>query len=325
MRYGINSDMAHSDNHAGIDPGMLEFYKALSAKTPPGAESWPLDKQRSEWDALCKEFRVARPDIIDVADVIANGVPVRIFRRKDLPLAPGVIYAHGGGWVLGSCETHDDMCAEMAAGSRCTVVLMDYRRAPEHPHPAQLEDSLKVWRWMMGEGAKHGIDRHHIIASGDSAGGQMSVALALTLREMNLPQVKAMVLIYPVLGANMNTASYVRNANAPCLTRDEMAFYLRSFLGPAGHANWHDEKAVPNLAADLSGLPPAYITVASHDPLHDDGVLFFNKLKAAGVPCELREEPVLAHSYMRARNHSTPARDGFAAIVAATEKLAHGA
>jgi acetyl esterase len=321
IRYGNRMHMAPDSDHTGMDPGMLEFYKVLSARTPPGSESWPLDRQRAEWDALCKEFRVARPDSIEVTDISANGVPVRIFRRKDMPLAPGILYSHGGGWVLGSCETHDDICAEIAAGARCTVILMDYRLAPEHPHPAQLEDSLKVWRWMLAEGSLHGIDRHHIVAAGDSAGGQMSVALALTLREMNLPQLKAMVLIYPVLGTNMRTPSYVRNANAPCLSRAEMAFYLQSFLGPEGHPNWRDEKAVPQLAADLAGLPPAFITVAGHDPLHDDGALFCNRLKAAGVPCDLREEPLLAHSYMRARHHSPVAMEGFRAILAALREL----
>jgi acetyl esterase len=311
-----------SDPHANLDPGMLAFYKALAEKTPAGSENWPLEKQRVEWDAVCREFRAPRPTSIEVVDTAANGVPVRIFKPQGVTKAPGVIYSHGGGWVLGSCETHDDVCAEMALGAKCVVVLMDYRLAPEYPHPAQLEDTLKVWRWMLGEGKTHGIDRSRIIAAGDSAGGQMSVALALTLREMGLPQVNAMVLIYPVLGADMNTPSYQRNANAPCLNRDEMAFYLRSFLGPDDHPNWRDEKAVPNLANDLTSLPPAYITAAAHDPLHDDGVIFFNKLKQAGVPAEIREEPLLAHSYMRARNHSQPAREGFDAIVAAIRRFA---
>ncbi len=311
-------------SHPEIDPGMMTFYKALVAKTPAGSEKWPLDRQRREWDALCKVFRAPRPDSVDVQDVIANGVAIRLFKPMDTNNLAGVIYSHGGGWVLGSCETHDDMCAEMAASAGCAVALMDYRLAPEHPHPAQLEDTLKVWRWIADNGSEFGIDRSRIIAAGDSAGGQMSVALALTLREMGLPQVAAMVLIYPVLGANLNTPSYIRNAQAPCLTRDEMAFYLRSFLGPEGHANWSDDKAVPLLAADLAGLPPAAISVAGHDPLHDDGVLFHQKLLAAGVPSELRAEPALAHSYMRARNHSAVARQGFDWIVSVLRRFSHG-
>jgi acetyl esterase len=122
----------------------------------------------------------------------------------------------------------------------------------------------------------------------------------------------------------MNTPSYLRNANAPCLTRDEMRFYLESFLGPEGSPAWRDAKAAPNLAGDVSYLPPSYITVAAHDPLRDDGVIFADKLRQAGVPVALREEAVLAHSYMRARHHSAPAMEGFKAIARAVKALAEG-
>ncbi len=308
-----------------IDSGMLAFIQALAAKAPPGSQDWPLDKQRREWDLLCREFRAPRPSTIEATDLVANGVQVRLFRPKGTDKLPGVIYAHGGGWVLGSCETHDDMCAEMADGANCVVALMDYRLAPEHPYPAQLEDSLKVWRWMLGEGVNQGIDRTRIIAAGDSCGGQMSAALALTLREMGLPQVAGMLLIYPGLGADHTTPSYVRNANAQSLTRAEMMFYLTSFLGQEGGSAWNDEKALPNLAADLSGMPPTFITVAAHDPLYDDGMIFARKLRAAGVVCGVREEPALGHSYMRARHHSAVAMEGFQAIVSALKALAHGA
>ncbi len=306
-----------------IDPGMLSFYKSLTAKTPPGAETWPLDKQRAAWNALCQEFRAPRPADIVAEDIICNGVPVRLFRPKQGNVFVPVIYGHGGGWVLGGPETHDDMCAEMASGAKVAVLLMDYRLAPENPFPAPLEDSLKVWRWVHEQGARYKLEASRIIAAGDSAGGQMSVALALALRELHLAQLIGMVLIYPGLGGNMNTPSYIRNANAPCLTRDEMRFYLEAGLGPQGSPSWHNEKALPNLVQDVSGLPPAFITVAEHDPLCDDGVIFHEKLKAGGIPSTLRREPELAHSYMRARHHSKPAMEGFKAIVEALRAMAH--
>ena len=307
-----------------LDPGMLAFSKTLSTQTPPGSEHWPLDQQRSTWNKVCAAFRAPRPATITVTDRVANGVPCRIFKPQTHSLRPGILYSHGGGWVLGGPDTHDDICAEMAEGADCVVVLTDYRLAPEHRHPAQLEDTLKVWRWMREQGAGNGINPDHIIAAGDSAGGQMSVALALTLRDLGLPQVQAMALLYPVLGANMDTPSYIRNANAPCLTRDDMRYYLTSFLGPEDGANWQDEKAVPLMAQSVEGLPPAYITVAGHDPLHDDGMMFHARLLAAGVASELRDEPALAHSYMRARHHSAVAMAGFQAIVAALRGFAEG-
>jgi acetyl esterase len=312
-----------ADPVGNIDPGMLGFYKALTEKTPAGSEHWPLDKQRDAWNALCASFRAPYPAGIAASDLSCNGVPCRLLRPKGNGLWPAVIYGHGGGWVLGGPETHSDMCAELADQAQCAVLLIDYRLAPEHPYPAQLEDSLKVWRWLREKGAQHGLDASRIIAAGDSAGGQMSVALALALRELGLDPLRAMILIYPVLGANMETGSYVRNANAPCLTRAEMKFYLESFLGPPGSPAWNDEKAVPLLARSLAGLPPAYITVAEHDPLHDDGVQFHERLLAEGIASTLRREPLLAHSYMRARHHSAPAMAGFQAIAAALMAFAN--
>jgi acetyl esterase len=312
--------MASTDRN--IDPGMLAFYNALSAKTPAGSEHWPLDRQRREWNALCAEFRAPYPETISVEDILANGVPCRLFKPMQGGPFATVIYGHGGGWVLGGPETHSDMCAEMADGAGCAVLLVDYRLAPEHPYPAQLEDSLKVWRFVREQGVSLGLDPTRIIAAGDSAGGQMSVALALSLRDLGLAPLQGMALIYPVLGANTETTSYVRNADAPCLTRGEMQFYLESFLGTPGSPAWSDEKAVPLLARTLEGLPPAFITVAEHDPLYDDGVQFHERLVAAGIPSTLRREPLLAHSYMRARHHSAPAMESFLAIVSALKAFA---
>ncbi|HRX35016.1 MAG TPA: alpha/beta hydrolase [Aestuariivirga sp.] len=306
-----------------VDQGMLSFYKELSKLAPAESAHWPLPAQRKGWDDACRLFRAKRPDRLLVEDLNVDGVHVRVFRPPGEAPKPGVIYFHGGGWVLGSCETHDDMCAEMADEADCVVVLVDYRLAPEHPHPAQLEDSLKVLDWMRTSGRALGIDPDRIMGAGDSAGGQMTAGLAMALRDCLQPQLRGMVLIYPVLGADTDTRSYIGNADAPCLTREEMIFYLDSFLGPRGNPNWTDPKSVPNLAIDLSGLPPAYITVAAHDPLCDDGKIFHDKLKAAGIPAAIREEAALCHSYMRARHHSAPAMDGFKAIVSAIRHLAH--
>src|SRR3954451_23514132 len=151
---------------AAIDPGMLQFYEALKTKTPPESVDWPLPLQRRAWDELCSDFRSPRPQGVTSEDLEIDGVHVRLFRRPDQPPKPGVIYFHGGGWVLGSCETHDDMCAEITAQADVVPVLVDYRLAPEHPHPAQFEDSQKVLAWMRSEGAAAGIDPDRIVGAG---------------------------------------------------------------------------------------------------------------------------------------------------------------
>lgn len=296
---------------------MLEFYQALSAESPPEAATWPLERQRAAWNGVCRKFRAPMPEGVKVENRVLNGVPCQIFMPEGERLRSGLIYFHGGGWVLGGPDTHGDMCAEMAAGADVVVVLVDYRLAPENPHPAQLQDSLAVLSWLREHGAEIGMNPAKIIGGGDSAGGQMTAGLSLYLRDRGLKPLCGMVLIYPVLGADVDTPSYRRNANAPCLTRDEMIFFLESFMGGRGGANWSDPLAVPLLAADLSNLPPAFITVAAYDPLHDDGVNFHARLMSAGVQSNLRREPALAHSYMRARHVSEPAMAGFQAIVEA--------
>jgi acetyl esterase len=304
-----------------VDPGMLEFYEALSAESPPEAAIWPLERQRSAWNGVCRKFRAPFPEGVSIEDRVLNGVPCQIFRPKTAHLKAGLIYFHGGGWVLGGPDTHGDMCAEMTAGADIVTVLVDYRLAPENPHPAQLEDSLAVLSWLREHGREVGMDPDHIIGGGDSAGGQMTAGLSIYLRNHGLKPLTGMVLIYPVLGANVNTPSYLRNAEAPCLTREEMIFFLGCFMGGQGSANWTDPLAAPLLADDLSDLPPAFITVAAHDPLLDDGVMFHERLNSAGGQSELRREPALTHSYMRARHVSKPAMEGFQAIVEAVKRF----
>ena len=304
-----------------LDMGMLNFYNALSVESPPEAATWPLDVQRAAWNRVCRKFRAAMPEGILVEDRYLAGVPCQIYRPEGEGIKPGLIYFHGGGWVLGGPDTHGDMCAEMATGADCVVVLVDYRLAPENPHPAQLEDSLAVLIWLREHGEEIGINPAQIIGGGDSAGGQMTAGLSLYLRNHKMTPLKAMLLIYPVLGASVDTPSYIRNAEAPCLTRDEMIFFLDAFMGGQGTKNWSDPIAAPLLSKDLRDLPPAFITVAAHDPLFDDGVQFHERLIAQRGASALRREPELAHSYMRARHVSAPAMAGFQAIVDALRRF----
>jgi acetyl esterase len=302
---------------------MLSFHEELARLTPPEAATWPLARQRQAWEEVCLRFRAKRSPRLMVEDLDASGVHVRVFRPPGNAPKPGVLYLHGGGWILGSCETHDDMAAEIAEIADVVVVLADYRLAPEHPHPAQLDDALAVLDWMRSSGRALGIDPTHITAAGDSSGGRITATLALAIRDRGLPALRGQVLIYASLGNDLDTASYQRHAEAPCLTRADMIYYLEAFLGPRGSAGWVDATATPNLASDLTGLPPTFIIVAEHDPTCDDGAIYADKLRAAGVPVQHRNEPALAHSFMRARHVSAPAMAAFRAIAEAVRSLAH--
>jgi acetyl esterase len=311
-----------------LDPGMLAFNRKVTAATPPEAVHWPLARQRTAWDEVCRSFRSPRPAGLRVEDVTIAGpggpLKLRVYRPAGEAAKAGVLYFPGGGWMLGSLETHDDMCAEMAEGANVVVVAVDYRLAPEHPHPAQFEDNLAARDWLLREGRARGIDTTCLIAAGDSAGGQMTAALALHLRDRGLPQLVGQVLIYPVLDADVDTPSYRLNEKALSLSKEEMIHYLDGFLGPAGSPARTDKYALPLLETNYSRLPPAFVTAAGHDPLHDDAVAYAERLREAGVAVTLRREPSLGHSYMRARRVSRPAAEGFEAIVSAIRGFALG-
>ncbi|MFN4141869.1 alpha/beta hydrolase [Aestuariivirga sp.] len=306
-----------------FDAEMRQYLEDEAASGEPWDPSWPLARQREAWEAQCRRARARRSARLMVEDLEADGIALRIFRPPGEEPKPGVLYAHGGGWTMGSRETHDDICAELAEEADVVVVCFDYRLAPEHRHPAQVEDALTVLEWMRSSGRAIGLDPTHIIAAGDSAGGQVAAGLALALKRQGAMPLRGLVLINPALGADLETDSYRTHAAAPGLTRAEMADCLAALLGPPGSASWRDPLALPNLAEDAAGLPPTFITVAGHDPLHDDGVIFHAKLRAAGVPATLREEAALAHSYWRARHASRGAMAGFRAIVAAVRHLGH--
>ena len=309
-----------------LDEGMRLFGARIAAATPPEAVDWPLERQRTAWDEVCRSFRAPRPSGVSVEDIEIPGpggpLALRLYRPAGAGLKPGLLYFHGGGWVLGSLETHDDMCAEMAAGADVVVVALDYRLAPEHPHPAQYEDSRAALAFVLEHGAAYGLDTTRLIAGGDSAGGQMAAGLALALRDEGRSDLKGQVLIYPVLAAEMTTPSYRVNAQAPSLSRAEMEYYLHVFLGRPGSPAWSDKRALPLLEIDYTNLPPAFLTAAGHDPLHDEPLIFAERLRKAGIAVAVRREPALGHSYMRARGMSAPAAAGFAAIVEAIRALA---
>lgn len=306
-----------------FDPEMKAHLAEQARLNGAWDPDWPLARQREVWEAECRRARARRPDRLMVEDLHAGGIHVRVYRPPGEDPKPALLHAHGGGWTMGSCETHDDLAAEIADGADVVSVLFDYRLAPEHPHPAQIEDAATVLDWIRSTGRAMGMDPARIVLSGDSAGGQVAAGLALALARQGEKPLRGLVLINPGLSADLESESCLRNASAPGLSRAEMLDYLTALLGPKHNGNWSDPLALPNLAPDVSGLPPSFITVAGHDPLFDDGVRFHAKLRAAGVAAVLREEPALAHSYWRARHASKAAMAGFRAIVEAVRQLGH--
>lgn len=288
------------------DPQVIDFIARTEAAYPPEANGASAAENRRYYDAMCAQFRAPRPEGLVVEDRAIGGVPCRIYGG---PSAVNVIYIHGGGYVVGGLDSHDDVCAEIADATGLQVIAVDYRLAPEHRWPAQIDDVAAVW---------HALARPTVVA-GDSAGAHLAAALCLTLRGAAQPL--GQVLIYPGLGGDRGAPSYAENAEAPLLRAADLDTYHAALHGDAPV---HDPRARPLAVTDLSGLAPAFVVSADVDPLRDDAPAYVARLQAAGVSAVWRNEPQLPHGYLRARGTSDRARRSFQAIVAAIAGFAQG-
>jgi acetyl esterase len=281
-----------------IDEETWAFIRATDAAYPADAVDLDSAGQRRVYDAMCRVFH--RPYAARPVDHQIAGVPVRDFAGD----APAVVYLHGGGFVVGGLNSHDDVCAEIAAATGLRVVLVDYRLSPEHRHPAALEDCLAVVR-ALGD----------VVLVGDSAGGNLCAAVAAQV------PVRGQVLIYPGLGGDVDRGSYLTHAHAPMLTRADVLFYAGIRHG--GEVPAPDPTVSP-LLGDFTGLPPTVAFGAECDPLCDDAEAYAARARAAGVRAVSFTEAGLVHGYLRARHSVGRARDSFGRIVAAVSALAKG-
>ena len=255
------------------------------AGMPPLNEMSPEDARVAAQGFL--ELAGPPEDVADVDNRTIPGpggdVPVRIYTpagADDEPL-PCLVYLHGGGWVLGDLETYDPICRILANRSGYKVVSVDYPLAPEHKFPGPLDACYAATEWVAANAASIGVDADRLAIGGDSAGGNLSAAVALRARDENGPALRMQVLVYPVTDHDFGTASYDDNADGYLLTQDMMRWFWDHYL--VDESQGEDPLASPLRASDLSGLPPAYVITAEFDPLRDEGEAFAERLREAGV------------------------------------------
>ena len=308
-----------------LDPGaqkVIDLIKEVGR--PPYETVGHLEARRLYLDAR----RALQPDPVavgEVRDLTAPGpagpMAVRLYRGRAAKAGeaqPALVYFHGGGWVIGSLESHDGVCRELANRADCTVLSIDYRLAPEHKFPAAVEDCIAATHWVWENADTLGVDRRRLAVGGDSAGGNLAAVVALDARDRGTPKLKFQLLIYPACDMGMGHPSIARFAEQLPLTRSTMTWFIDLYLrGPADAADW---KASPLKARELASLPPAYVLTAGYDPLCDEGEAYAAALKAAGVAVETKRFAGQIHGFLNMGKFISETADALAAAGAALKR-----
>jgi len=293
-----------------IDEETWAFIRETGRHYPEEAVDLSIDEQREVYNAMAAAFRKPRSEVVDVIEKTVKTVSVRIYEAGDPTRT--VMYCHGGGFVVGDLNSHDDVCSEICEQTGYRVVAVDYRLAPDSQHPAQFDDAWTVLEWI-AETYDEGV-----ILAGDSAGGLLSACIAHHARGRH-DVVMGQVLIYPALGGDLSLPSYSEHAQAPMLTRNDITFY--SGIRSGGTEPEGDPTYAPLQDSDFSGLPPTVMFSADCDPIRDDCGAYRDAIRAAGGQAEWINEPGLVHGYLRARHSVGRARDSFERITLAIEAL----
>ncbi|MFC3711829.1 alpha/beta hydrolase fold domain-containing protein [Sphingoaurantiacus capsulatus] len=280
-----------------LDPVIAAFLEA--SKDQPRVETLPVEQARAGMAAMTEQLKALGPQVADTSEREIDGpagpLRVRIYRPAgDEPL-PVIVFFHGGGWVLCSLDTHDNVCRGLSAGTNAIVVSVDYRLAPENRYPAAIDDCFAATQWAAANAASIGGDPAKIAAAGDSAGGNLAAAVALRARDSGGPALVGQLLVYPVTDYPSDAMpSYAENGEGYGLTRPSMEFYWEQYLGESPADAPY---AAPLRASDLSGLPPAFVITAEYDVLRDEGEAYAGALKAAGTDVEVTRYAGVNHGF----------------------------
>jgi acetyl esterase len=304
-----------------LDPEIRAFAEESDRVFGPDYGRLPIVEQRRLYDAWCRQFSAPlSPEVVSTELYLpgAEGaIRVRLFKPREAaqPL-PVILFCHGGGWILGSPETHAMATSEMVRRTGAAVLSVDYRLAPEHPFPAAFDDAYGVLLWTAQSGAAFGLDATRIAVCGDSAGGNLSAAVALAARDRKGPKIALQALIYPALKA-VRREPVVEDRGGG--SEAGIGLYVKSYAGGSDKipAVARNPYAMPLAASDFSNLPPAYIAAAGIDAVLEDSHDYAAALKRAGVPVTLSTAESLPHSYLRTIHFSRAAGAAFDALCAA--------
>ena len=254
--------------------------------------------------------------IHDRRDLDAGGVPARLYRPNDDDGLGLLVYFHGGGWVLGSVDGHDNLCRILANRAGAAVLSVDYRLAPEHPFPAALEDAVAATRWAHAQAGELGADPQRLAIGGDSAGANLAAVVA----QLAPVPLRFQLLLYPATDLRCGRPSYVEHADGYVLTSAGVLWFVGHYLS-GGQSAPDDPRVSPILAEDaaLRATPPALVVTAEYDPLRDEGWAYADRLREVGVEVSTVHYDSMMHGFMSLSDFLD---DGKAALAVAGDALA---
>ena len=294
-----------------LHPQCAQFLAdAAAANLPPISQMGP-QRARAEGHTPRDFSGPLRDDVIistryittPTADVVAN-----IYQPPGFGPFNGMVFFHGGGWVLNYINKYDAQLQEMAVRTNSVILAINYQKAPEHKFPIPFDDCYTAFTWFHEHAAEFGVDPQKIGVGGDSAGGNLASGVALKIRDVGTHHLAYQLLIYPCNGVDFDTDSYRFNADDYGLTRESMMWLWKQYLNDG--ADYANPYAVPLNATNFVGLAPAVLITAEYDVLHDDGVAYAKKLSDAGVPVTYKNYLGMIHGFF---NYGSVIEEGIAA------------
>jgi len=284
-----------------LDPQVRVILASIEATNVP--EPWELGhtiaRRQAEHNMSLLSGRGPRMAKIKNIEIpgVTGTLRARIYRpaRVDRP-APVLVYFHGGGWVLGSLDTHDAPCRLLAAEAQCVVISVDYGLAPEHPFPSPGLDAIAAYRWVRAHADNLDLDANRIAVGGDSAGGNLAAVVCQAARDEDFEPPRFALLIYPGLEMARTKPSHRTFADGYILTAQHIDWFLDQYVPP--HTDPEDPRLSPLCVADVAGLCPAHVVTAGYDPLRDEGEAYATRLQDAGIDCTQQRYPSMVHGFL---------------------------
>ena len=303
---------------------LLDLMEKATQEGRPPLHTLPYTAGRQAVDKMSEDSEASPPDVGEVADGAFAGPGGEIRFRRYRPLGaaagplPALIYYHGGGFVIGNLDTHDSTCRRLASKSRCLVIAIDYRLAPEHPFPAPIDDGIAAFRHIRDNAASFGADATRLAVGGDSAGGAIAAVVCQACRDAGEKTPAFQMLIYPATDSSKPSRSRREFAEGYFLTKDLIDWFWKAYVPAA--TDLGDLRLSPLLARDFLNLPPAFVLTAGYDPLRDEGRAYADRLIDAGVKTTYVNYPGTIHGFFsltRFLSQGLKANDEAAAVLAA--------